>query len=358
MGRHVEEQKDLVTKHKDSIKKHENTVKKNDDLVNMYENLSKKYKELETQHRHTVEQKEDLIIKHGALSDKYEEIENKYKNVVKKHEQLVQQLKDKVECPVCLAVPNKPPIPVCPNGHVVCTKCVRDDCPKCRVKMKQGKSTLAVTVIENLDHQCENERCQEIIPFDGLASHVKNCNYRLVTCPYLRCGVKISLSSVATHMVSSSCIRDKIEVHELPHAFLFTYKSDDQLNDVSEWKPNAMRFGQQIFICKVARYIVNGNGRWFFLVQMVGGAEATAGYRVTIIVHRPEDGPEGSYSQIYNGDVCPIDLTSMESAEEKGLCLLLTDWAMEKLLVGTNESDSKRKFSVSVNLFGIDPAMS
>jgi len=316
----------------------------------MYEDTLKKYQELQIQHRKTVKNRKDLDIKHDDL-------DNKYKHVVKKYEQLVQQLKDKVECPVCLVVPNKAPIPVCPNGHVVCSKCKREDCPKCRVKMAQGKSTLAITVIENLDHLCDNEGCQEIIPFEGLANHGKSCNYRLVACPspFWHCRDMVSLSSLAIHMVSSSCFSSaKIEVSKLPVQTRLTYNRDGSSRDKTEWKPFPMRFGQQTFVLRAARYKVNGNGRWFFLVQMVGGAEETSQYRVTITVHRTGDGMEGNYSQIYRGDVCPIDVTLMEDAEEKGLCLLLTDNAMGKILV---EESDKMRFSVSVNLFGTDPAM-
>ena len=39
-----------------------------------------------------------------------------------KHEDLVKKLRDKVECPVCFEVPRRAPVPICPNGHVVCLK--------------------------------------------------------------------------------------------------------------------------------------------------------------------------------------------------------------------------------------------
>merc|ERR1712059_165561 len=115
-----------------------------------------------------------------------------------KHEDLVQHLRDKVECPVCLNVPKKVPIPVCPNGHVVCSECVKEKCPTCRVKMEQGKSSLAVTVLENIDHECENEGCKEKLSFGKLVSHGKSCSFRLVECPAIyECKEKekISLAS-------------------------------------------------------------------------------------------------------------------------------------------------------------------
>merc|ERR1712059_136249 len=296
---------------------------------------------------------EDLSNRHEGLSNTYEKLVVKSKKIVKKYEHLVQQLKDKIECPVCLTVPQKAPIPICPNGHIICTKCVRDECPTCRVRMGQGRSTLAVTVIENLDHQCENEGCQEVIPFGELASHGKHCIHRLVTCPDLDCDDMVSLSSLSSHMVSCCCLGgNKIGVYKRPHVFI---KSVTTEVERKTWKLSAMRFSKRIFMLKVARHEINGNWKWFFLVQMDGSEEETSGYGVTIIVHRTEDGREGKYSQRYSGDVCPIDVATLERAEEKGLCLSLTDGAMEKLF--PKDSGSRKKFSVSVELFESDLAM-
>ena len=84
--------------------------------------------------------------------------------MTRKYEELVRKLRDKVECPVCFDVPKSAPVPVCPNGHVVCVKCVREVCPTCRVRMEHGTSTLAVTVIENIEHTCEHEDCGQSLP--------------------------------------------------------------------------------------------------------------------------------------------------------------------------------------------------
>ena len=46
-------------------------------------------------------------------------------------------------------------------------RCVREECPTCRVKMEQGTSTLAVTVIENIEHQCDHEGCDQTFSLAG-----------------------------------------------------------------------------------------------------------------------------------------------------------------------------------------------
>ena len=54
-------------------------------------------------------------------------LEEEVKQLRKENNQLVElveELKQMVECPVCLLLPkNRGPIPVCSNGHFVCTTC-------------------------------------------------------------------------------------------------------------------------------------------------------------------------------------------------------------------------------------------
>ncbi len=39
---------------------------------------------------------------------------------------------------MCLDVPKRGPVPVCANGHVVCSKCLRLECPTCRSLIPMG----------------------------------------------------------------------------------------------------------------------------------------------------------------------------------------------------------------------------
>ena len=82
----------------------------------------------------------------------------------------LKRIEEALECPVCFDIPKSAPVPVCPNGHVVCVKCVREVCPTCRVRMEDGTSTLAVTVIENIEHTCEHEDCGQSLPHSEIKS--------------------------------------------------------------------------------------------------------------------------------------------------------------------------------------------
>ena len=78
-----------------------------------------------------------------------------------KYKQVVEKMKEKVECPVCMEMPRKGPVPMCTNGHFICTPCLdkrkqdgKYECATCKVGMGGIKSLLATVVLENVEHQC------------------------------------------------------------------------------------------------------------------------------------------------------------------------------------------------------------
>jgi len=310
-------------------------------------------------HEVLVEENKDLAEKHEVQVKENKDLAEKHEVLAGKYKDLIQQLRDKVECPVCLNVPKKAPIPVCPNGHVVCSKCLMEECPTCRVKMEQGKSSLAVTVMENIDHECENEGCKEKLSHGKLVSHGKSCVYRPVECPDLgSCKDKISLASLPTHLVSCCLSESKIESYKMPRVVRYNTPlawETGNRKQGSTWKLVSMKFDEHIFLLKVAaRFkIFDGGHRWFFMVQMLGGEEETSKYGATIIVHRMGDDPEGKFSSRYSGDICTIDITKEQDADKKGLCLTLTNGVMKRFLVDVDPRDaaSIKSFSVSVDLY-------
>lgn len=117
-----------------------------------------------------------------------------------------------------------------------------------RARMEGGTSTLAVTVIENIEHLCEWEECMETHTLADLPLHMRKCSYRytatqacrnpamrtvvflrfsliflqinvfdciypfrMVECPGLECTERFSLSRLLEH--SLYCC---VEGHEIP----------------------------------------------------------------------------------------------------------------------------------------------
>ena len=88
-------------------------------------------------------------------------------------EKMTAELKESVECPVCLQLPREDPVPCCPRGHITCSPCLenhrkagRMDCPTCRDPMGEGKSLLAKVVIKNLEHECSFPGCDMKLPLN------------------------------------------------------------------------------------------------------------------------------------------------------------------------------------------------
>jgi len=112
----------------------------------------------------------------------------------------------KVECPVCMEVPTSEPIHVCPNGHFVCSTCKQAKCPTCRSKILARKSLLAAVVIENIEHKCKHDDCEELLSIQEYQMHLDTCAHnpanRVVFCPASRelCGKKMELSKIFLHI--------------------------------------------------------------------------------------------------------------------------------------------------------------
>ena len=69
--------------------------------------------------------------------------------------------------------------------------------------MQGGRSLLAETVIENIEHKCGHEGCEVMLDLKDHEAHVKQCLHRVVQCPFLHlfCGKEMSLSSLYDHLI-------------------------------------------------------------------------------------------------------------------------------------------------------------
>ena len=142
-----------------------------------------------------------------------------------KYDKLMAELKAKLECPVCLAVPTEGQMLACPRGHLVCASCRvkmtaggQEDCPVCREPMGNNKSLLAMVVIENMEHECTNTGCKEKLAYKEVTKHKEElCRFRKVLCPGNPVWATslgnpdelMPLSSLGEHVKTCSEINDK-----------------------------------------------------------------------------------------------------------------------------------------------------
>ena len=113
-----------------------------------------------------------------------------------------EELRDDLECPVCLQIPKSVPIYQCEAGHIHCKKChpQLQDCPVCRGPIGNMRSLMTEKIIAKLPAKCSFTEygclADEKIPEDMLL-HEKECNFRLVKC--LLCAEDVPVSDHFDH---------------------------------------------------------------------------------------------------------------------------------------------------------------
>ena len=159
-------------------------------------------------------QKQELT----ALSGRLESLETELDSLrikVSYQDEFVLSLKDKTECPVCWEIPRTAPVPVCPNGHIVCRRCRRATCPTCRASMGEGKSLLAATIIEKVEHVCSFDDCNQLFPLGELENHEASCAYRKIS-HFEDNGALEEIGDLEELMVLAEDIRPLEEIRPLP----------------------------------------------------------------------------------------------------------------------------------------------
>eukprot|EP00092_Neocalanus_flemingeri_P022888 GFUD01024815.1.p1 GENE.GFUD01024815.1~~GFUD01024815.1.p1 ORF type:complete len:292 (-),score=46.52 GFUD01024815.1:37-912(-) len=227
----------------------------------------------------------------------------------KKFKDVIEQMKDKIECPVCLDVPRSHPIPVCPNGHVVCKECKTDSCPTCRVAMGNGKSLLASIVIENIDHECKFDDCEDMFAVDKLDDHSKVCAHRTVKCPHPTCSEKVSLAKLLDHLgKNKSCSFDdapKLLEKDSPGG-IKTYTFKDQFLN-----PGNITWGLNIFSYEGVNFAIlpeKYDGFYYVSFVMFSSEVECSKYKIEMTLHeRGSTSQDAEVSFKYCGKPCSID---------------------------------------------------
>ena len=213
-----------------------------------------------------------LALKVGRLEIEKKNLEETLKDLHKKvaaHEKVLEEQQNIIECPVCLQMPREGFVSYCPNGHFVCSQCFdqmkqrgRKDCPKCRAPMQEGKSLLALTVVEQTGQECRLQGCSEMIPVDNIQQHEEEeCSWRLVICPGPEsCKEMIPFKMVEDHVEKCPyCWWPPMNHGRAGVRLVYNVTDQDDLL----WRTNTMKgrwtnFFQdieeeQLFFCRVAK---------------------------------------------------------------------------------------------------------
>jgi len=307
-------------------------------------------------------------LKHSVkrLKDKVSVLEEKIKDISRIHQdekclkleleadaeknnEILDQLKDKIECPVCMEVPRNGPVPVCPNGHFVCIKCKTAACPTCRVPMGTGMSLLAGVVIDNIKHVCRFVECEESFPCDKVEDHEKTCQHRIVSCPYDLCNEKIALSGLLNHLQlsTSRCSVNSVKVPRVIDGLngvgISYYKENSEeslLKSEMSWAMNIFSYEGNVFAVIPKKY----DNFYYFTIVMLGSKKDTLKYIVNMEVHeRYTSSDKSEVSFRFRGRPRSID---ENMNEVRCLGLTVSNRGMEQIL---RKSDNLA-FSVSFSL--------
>ena len=116
------------------------------------------------------------------------------------------QLKDALECPVCLLLPQETPIYQCDNGHIVCKDCHAqlENCPQCRKALGRSRNLFAEKFLVRFMKPCpfDQHGCKVKFMPDRGAEHMAECDYREINCFFPHCDQIVSVQSMKTHLIS------------------------------------------------------------------------------------------------------------------------------------------------------------
>ena len=232
-----------------------------------------------------LEEKNDQL---RSLEEQNEQLKTSLKEVqVEKKEvdEALEELRGMVECPVCLLVPRQGgPVPVCSNGHFVCHTCrdrIRQEarlaerepkCPSCMVDLGNATSLLASRLVERLKHECEQDGCEEKIPFAQLERHQLVCLFRKVLCPGSNCKLQIPFNKMEEH--ANSCGKIGIVLMDNTwHQYLATNKKDS--GDFLTWPTVSFEAHGKLFFVNTKR---TKKHIYMFETILLGSEEECKGY--------------------------------------------------------------------------------
>lgn len=228
-----------------------------------------------------------------------------YQKMTSKDERENEKTHGILECPVCLELPAKP-IYQCSNGHLICKLCHSRVklCPVCRDKLNDQaplRNLTAEHILESINNNdapseykealrprrpsatvlCRNKEhgCEYRGKTNGeLIQHQKECKYRLVFCPDLRCSRKIPLAKLFVHINDDHPSDDFTKLAKSSVNFSLVIKPA-HYRDETFWKPAIMAIGHLKFFRECRR---TQDGQWYFWVYMEGSAEEASQFLATI----------------------------------------------------------------------------
>ena len=116
----------------------------------------------------------------------------------------IEDLREELECPVCLVAPTKGPVYQCDSGHIHCHSCRPglQECPTCRGPIGDTRALKVEQILAMLPTKCAFTEygclIDEKLPED-MRLHEKECQFRLVKCYDWKCKEYVPVSDYVDH---------------------------------------------------------------------------------------------------------------------------------------------------------------
>ena len=172
----------------------------------------------------------------------------------KKRKTIEDNLKDILQCPVCLLVPNKPEkVNVCYNGHLICNECREKIslCPICRSDKLDLQSPLLKKIFDSLPSMCPNygSGCQRSFD-DGeeLKEHENHCEFRRIDCIVFSCQERVTFENYIMHLRELHNAVDQTTNGSSHFLKYFTAAGYHLEKNYYNWRPAIRYFDNKTFI--------------------------------------------------------------------------------------------------------------
>jgi len=235
------------------------------------------------------------------------------------------EIRDILECPVCLTTIWKPPIFRCENDHIFCWDChstlhgARQNCPVCRGYLPAQRATIVEQIVSKLvTYKCGNRGCDFLAPLAGqVESHKETCQHRLLDC-YI-CMRRVVFKEMQSHLKDHQYC-ENVFLGNGPHMMMFMMKRKENpaltCSHIEETESGA-KFAFFRFLFK---------GRYLFWLSHYQGKKETEGFEYTIsILCGKKKGQGKTIRLVKHTGLCPPMDMSLKTVEEKQSCLSVTE---------------------------------
>ena len=176
--------------------------------------------------------------------------------------------------------------------------------------MGTNTSLLAGTVLENIDHTCKFEDCNENFCLEDLKKHEAICPHRTVNCPISKCTVKTMLSKLVDHLKNSKkCCGGDLEALENWNRRNLSVGGDASGRNDINWRMHIYSFSDEVF----AVFPMKSGGQFYFSVIMFASETECSKYEFEMIIHEKESEALDSVTAVkFCGNPLSIDLKKEE----------------------------------------------